>query len=77
MATKKAKSAKTASKAKPALNKGALAAKKTAKKVVKTSKTLLGKLAQRSAQLILASGVLGEPPKSAPAKKRARKARAA
>ncbi len=80
MATKKAKSGKKAtSKAKTTTKpKAAPATKKTAKKAVKKAKTLLGRLAQMSAQLVIDSGVLGEAPKRsskrAPAKKRPRKA---
>jgi len=68
-AKKKAKSkTKVAGKAK-------VAGKKVAKKVAKKAKTLLGMHAQRSAQLVLDSGILGEVPKRrAPAKKSARKA---
>ena len=71
------KSAKTKTKvAKKATAAGKKVAKKaaTAGKVV--AKTFLGRLAQRSAQLVLDSGLLGDvPPKRrAPAKKRARKA---
>ena len=63
-AKKKAKSnKKVASKAKAAT-------KKVAKKVAKKAKTFLGRIAQRSAQLVLDSGVLGE----VPPKKRSRKA---
>ncbi len=79
MATKKAKSGKKAtSKAKATLKPKVAAAKKTAKKAVKKAKGLLGRLAQVSAQLVIDSGVLGQPPKRsskrAPAKKRPRKA---
>lgn len=72
-AKKKVKSkSKVASKAKAA---GKKVAKKVAKKVVKKAKTLLGRIAQRSAQLVLDSGILGEAPKRrAPAKKKAKKA---
>ncbi len=78
MATKKAKSGKKATSKAKATTKPKAAAKKTAKKTVKKPKTLFGKLAQVSAQLVLDSGLLGEAPKRsskrAPAKKRARKA---
>ncbi len=78
MATKKAKAGtKTKSKAKAATKPRAAkkVAKKAAKKAVKKAKSLLGRIAQVSAQLVLDSGVLGEAPKRrAPAKKRARKA---
>jgi cell division septum initiation protein DivIVA len=47
-------------------------ASKTAKTAVKQAKGLLGKLAQKSAQLILDSGLLGEVPEGAPKKKKAR-----
>jgi hypothetical protein len=75
MGAKKSKvTKKVVSKAKA----GATAARRSTKKVVKTAvkqaEGLLGKLAQRSAQLILDSGILGKPPKKAPAKKRTRKA---
>ena len=76
-AKKKAKSkSKVASKAKAAGKKVVKKAKAAGKKAVKkVAKTLLGRLAQRSAQLVLDSGILGEPPKRrAPAKKKARKA---
>jgi len=76
-AKKKAKSkTKVASKAKAAGKKVAKkVAKKVGKKVAKKAKTLLGLIAQRSAQLVLASGILGEPPKRrASAKNKARKA---
>ena len=48
--------------------------KLSGKVVKKVAKTLLGRIAQVSAQLVLDSGVLGAPPKRRPAKKRARKA---
>jgi len=72
MAAKKKAKAKTkvAKKAKAAGKKVV----KKAKAVKKIAKTLLGRIAQVSAQLVLDSGVLGTPPKRAPAKKRARKA---
>ncbi len=74
--TKVVKKAKTAGKvvAKKAKTAGKVVAKKAkaAGKVV--AKTLLGRIAQVSAQLVLDSGVLGTPPKRAPAKQRARKA---
>lgn len=81
MAAKKTKSRKSKllSKAK-AVSKATAkkAAKKAVKKVAKQAKGLLDKLAQRSAQLILDTGLLGElpkkPSKRAPAKKKARKA---
>jgi hypothetical protein len=82
-AKKKAKSkTKVAKKAKGAgkkvVEKAKAAGKKVAKKAKaagkKVAKTLLGRIAQVSAQLVLDSGVLGTPPKRAPAKKRARKA---
>jgi hypothetical protein len=73
MAKKKAKSGKKAvSKAKASASKAKKTVKKAknaAKKGVKTAKTLLGKLAQRSAQLVIDSGLLGKAPK--PAAKRA------
>jgi hypothetical protein len=74
-AKKKAFAKKIVSKAKAAAKPKVAAAKKaatkTAKKAVKQAKGLLGTLAQKSAQLILDSGLLGEAPKSpsAPAKK--------
>lgn len=80
MAAKKKTKSKVASKVKAAaknVNKKVAkkAGKKVAKKVAKKAKTLLGLIAQRSAQLVLASGILGEPPKRrAPAKKKSRKA---
>ncbi|HEY6079102.1 MAG TPA: hypothetical protein VIW29_09880 [Polyangiaceae bacterium] len=65
MAAKKKTSKKRASKAKAP-------GKKAAKKV---AKTVLGRLAQKGAQLILDSGVLGKlPPKKAAKKKKTRKA---
>ncbi len=72
-AKKKAKSVKkVTSKAKAA---GKKVTKKVTKKVVKKAKTLLGRIAQVSAQLVLDSGVLGQVPKRKKAsKKRARKA---
>lgn len=71
MAAKKSRvGKKVVSKAKA----GTKAARKSAKKVVKKAEGLLGKLAQRSAQLILDSGILGKPPKKPSAKKRTRKA---
>jgi hypothetical protein len=76
-AKKKAKSkTKVVSKAKVAGKAVAKKAKAGGKKVVKkVAKTLLGRIAQRSAQLVLDSGILGEVPKRrAPAKKKARKA---
>ena len=82
-ATKKAKSkTKVAKKAKAAGKKVVKKAKGAGKKVVKkakaagkkVAKTFLGRLAQRSAQLVLDSGLLGDvPPKRRPpAKKRTR-----
>ncbi len=72
MAAKKAKSRKKVA------SKAQASGKKAAKKVAKKAKGLLGKLAQRSAQLVLDTGILGEPPKRAgkraSAKKRPRKA---
>ena len=75
-AKKKAKSkTKVAKKAKAAGKKVVKKAKVAGKKVVKkVAKTLLGRIAQVSAQLVIDSGVLGTPPKRAKAKKRARKA---
>ena len=75
-AKKKAKSkTKVAKKAKAAGKKVVKKAKAGGKVVKKVAKTLLGRIAQVSAQLVLDSGVLGTPPKRrAPAKKRARKA---
>ena len=71
-AKKKAKSkTKVAKKAKAAGKKVVKKAKAAGKKV---AKTLLGRIAQVSAQLVIDSGVLGAPPKRAPAKKSARKA---
>ena len=76
MATKKSKSGKKATtkanvvKTTRAASKG----KKAAKTAKKTAPTLFGRIAQRSAQLILDSGVLGEMPK--PGRKRAAKTRA-
>lgn len=80
MAAKKAKSGKKVLSRARAVTKASArkTAKKVAKNVAKQAKGLLGKLAQRSAQLIIDSGVLGEAPKQgskrAPAKKRPRKA---
>lgn len=82
MATKKrAKSvkkvlSKATAAAKPKVAAAKKSAKKTAKKAVKSAKTVLGKLAQKSAQLILDSGILGELPPDAPAKKKKRRANA-
>jgi hypothetical protein len=45
-------------------------AKKTAKKAVKQAQGLLGKLAQKSAQLLLDSGLLGEVPSDAKPQKK-------
>lgn len=76
-AKKKAKSkTKVAKKAKAAGKKVVKKAKASGKKVVKkVAKTLLGRIAQVSAQLVLDSGLLGDvPPKRRPAKKSARKA---
>jgi hypothetical protein len=74
-AKKKAKSkTKVAKKAKAAGKKVVKKAKTGGKVVKKVAKTLLGRIAQVSAQLVLDSGVLGAPPKRRPAKKRARKA---
>ncbi|HEX2875148.1 MAG TPA: hypothetical protein VHP33_28045 [Polyangiaceae bacterium] len=71
-AKKKAKSkSKVAKKAKATGKKVVKKAKATGKRI---AKTLLGRIAQVSAQLVLDSGVLGAPPKRASAKKRARKA---
>jgi hypothetical protein len=74
-AKKKAKSkTKVAQKAQAAGKKVAKKADVAGKKVVKKAKTFLGRLAQRSAQLVLDSGILGEVPKRrAPAKKKPRK----
>ena len=82
-AKKKAKSKiKVVEKAKASGKKVVEKAKVSGKKVVKkakasgkkVAKTLLGRLAQRSAQLIIDSGLLGDvPPERAPAKKQARK----
>ena len=89
MATKKKKSVKKiVSKAKDAAKKvakkvgkpaGKKVAKKVAKKAAKPAQGLLGKIVQRSAQLVIDSGLLGELPpetssKRKPAKKRAKKA---
>ena len=73
MAAKKKAKAKTkiAKKAKAAGKKVVKKAKAAGKKV---AKTLLGRIAQVSAQLVIDSGVLGTPPKRAKPKKRARKA---
>lgn len=64
--TKKKATKKIVRKAKPR-------AKVTTKKVAKKAKGLLGRLAQRSAQLILASGVLGEPPRTPATKKKSKR----
>jgi cell division septum initiation protein DivIVA len=64
------KSAKAAAEPKVAAAKKS--AKKTAKKAVKQAQGLLGKLAQKSAQLIIDSGLLGELPADATAKKKRR-----
>jgi hypothetical protein len=71
VATKaKAAGKKVATKAKVAGKKVATRAKAAGKKV---AKTFLGRLAQRSAQLVIDSGLLGDvPPERARAKKRAR-----
>ena len=75
MAAKKKSSKKVVGKAKlvgtarAAVKPKVASAKKTAKKAVTKAQGLLGKLAQKSAQLILDSGLLGEAPKSAPTKK--------
>jgi hypothetical protein len=75
MAAKKSQvGKKVVSKAKAGTTAARKSAKKVLKKTVKQAEGLLGKLAQRSAQLILDSGILGKPPKKASAKKRARKA---
>lgn len=80
MAAKKAKSGKKVlAKAKGALKSNVKTGKKLTKKVAKEAATkatsVLGKLAQVSAQLILDTGLLGKPPKRRPAaKKRSRKA---
>jgi len=82
MAAKKKSGKKIVSKAKAAVQPQVKAAKKTvqktvkktAKKAVKEAQGLLGKLAQKSAQLIIDSGLLGEAPKRPAAKKRKSKA---
>lgn len=81
MATKKAKSGKsTLTQAKVGLEKkvrtGKKVTKKVAKKAAKKAQSVLGKIAQVSAQLILDTGILGQPPKRrvVAKKKRARKA---
>lgn len=66
MATKKKKTS-----SKKRATKAAATGKKAAKKV---AKTLLGKIAQTGAQLILDSGVLGKGPRKKSAKKKTRKA---
>lgn len=53
----------------------AAAGKKSGKKVVRKAETFLGRIAQRSAQLVLASGVLGELPTNQRATKKKSKAR--
>lgn len=60
-----------AAKKKVSSKKAVNTAKKAGKKVVRKAKTLLGAVAQKSAQLILDSGILGDAPK-APAKKKAK-----
>ncbi len=80
MATKKQATKKTlkkvakraADKAKPKVAVARKTAKKTATKAVKQAKGLLGKLAQKSAQLILDSGLLGSLPEGAPSKQKRR-----
>jgi len=73
MAAKKKASAKRIGRAKTAAKPKVAAAKKTAKKAIKQAQGLLGKLAQKSAQLILDSGLLGEAPKPSPARKAKRR----
>lgn len=80
MAAKKAKSGKkTLTRAKGALEPkaktGKKLTKKVAKKVAKKAPSVLGKIAQLSAQLILDTGILGQPPKrrAVAKKKRGRK----
>lgn len=60
--------------AKPKVAAAKKTAKKTAKRAVKQAKGLLGQIAQRGAQLILDSGLLGDapPPASKSKKKRAK-----
>ena len=76
MAAKKKKAAakqfvsRAKSAAKPRLAAAKKAAKKSAKRAVKKAKGLLGTLAQKSAQLLLDSGLLGDAPKDAPPKRR-------
>jgi hypothetical protein len=76
-AKKKASAKRIVSRAKAAAQPKVAAAKKTArktaKKTVKQAQGLLGRLAQKSAQLLLDSGLLGDAPKSAPAKKAKRR----
>jgi hypothetical protein len=75
----KASGKKVVEKAKTSGKKVVEKAKASGKKVAKSSgkkvaKTLLGRLAQRSAQLIIDSGLLGDvPPERASAKKQTRK----
>jgi len=76
-AKKKAKSVKkvvrkAAAAAKPRVAAVKKTAKKTATRAVKQAQGLLGKLAQKSAQLILDSGLLGALPDDASAKKKRR-----
>jgi len=64
-----------AAKKKTSSKKRASKAKASGKKVVKKVATaLLGKIAQKGAQLILDSGVLGKGPRKKAAKKRPKKA---
>jgi hypothetical protein len=65
---------KSAKSAKKVVSKAKVVGTTAAKKVTKKAKGLLGQLAQRSAQLIIASGVLGElpPTKSKKASKKGR-----
>jgi vacuolar-type H+-ATPase subunit H len=71
-AKKKASPKRIVSRAKTAAKPKVAAAKKTAKKAFKQAEGLLGKLAQKSAQLILDSGLLGDAPKPAKKAKRRR-----
>jgi hypothetical protein len=59
----------------PKLTAAKKSAKKTAKSAVAQAQGLLGKLAQKSAQLILDSGLLGEAPDDATPTKKKRRAK--
>jgi len=77
MAAKKKSGKKVVSKAKAAIQPQVKAvkkaAKKTAKKAAVQAQGFLGKLAQKSAQLIIDSGLLGDAPPPATAKKAKRR----